>query len=126
MPVKSILAAVVPALHLFAYSTLLGTELFQSFVMTKLAYESLPRSAFTSLQKRIFPIYFRGQTLLLGLVVVTLPTCAFDRTTAFTFAVAGGTAILSLFIYGPSTQKLMVERIHQSILQLELTVSYGY
>ena len=120
MPVSSIIASIVPPLHLLAYSTLLGTELYQSFVMTKLAYQALPRSAFTSLQKRTFPIYFRGQTFLLGLVALTLPpqgpkSLMNSKTSLITFGVAGGTALLNLAIYGPRTQQLMVERIHQGM-----------
>lgn len=119
MPVPSIFAQVLPPLHLLAYSTLLGTELYQSFVMTKLAYQALPRSAFTSLQKRVFPIYFRGQTLLLGLVALTLPTqgprALVNRSNLIAFGVASATAILNLVIYGPKTQRLMIERVHQSM-----------
>ncbi|KAH6643722.1 hypothetical protein C7974DRAFT_4068 [Boeremia exigua] len=119
MPIKSIIAVAMPPLHLLAYSTLLGTELYQSFVMTKLAYQALPRSAFTSLQKRVFPVYFKGQTLLLGLVVLTLPpggpkSLVDNQTSAFAFAVAGGSALLNLFVYGPETQRLMIERVHQT------------
>ncbi|KAJ8108134.1 hypothetical protein OPT61_g8381 [Boeremia exigua] len=116
MPVKSVIAAAMPSLHLFAYSTLLGTELYQSFVMTKLAYQALPRSAFTTLQKRVFPVYFQSQTLLLGLVALTLPTSAVSQTNLITFTVAGGTALMNLLVYGPRTQQLMIERIHQGML----------
>ena len=117
MPVASIIAAVMASLHLLAYSTLLGAELYQSFVMTKLAFQSLPRSAFTSLQKRVFPVYFRGQSLLLAVVALTLPPSGpvslFNLSNSITFAVAGGTALLNLLVYGPRTQQLMIERIHQ-------------
>jgi hypothetical protein len=54
------LASILTPAHFFAYSTLLGAELYQSFVMTKIAYQALPRSAFTTLQMRVFPIYFRS------------------------------------------------------------------
>jgi hypothetical protein len=120
MPVASIVAAVMAPLHLLVYSTLLGTELYQSFVMTKLAFQALPRSAFTSLQKRVFPVYFRGQALLLGLVVLTLPpsgpiSLLSKQSNSVTFAVAGGAALLNLLVYGPKSQKLMIERIHQGM-----------
>ncbi|KAL2192839.1 hypothetical protein P885DRAFT_5136, partial [Corynascus similis CBS 632.67] len=59
--------------HLLFYSTLLGTELFQSFVNTKVCFVALPRSAFTTLQKRIFPIYFWAQTTLITLSALTFP-----------------------------------------------------
>ncbi|SPQ26472.1 3bfbf0cb-2ea7-4c18-931f-236460dde96c [Thermothielavioides terrestris] len=84
--------------HLLLYSTLLGTELYQTFVNTKVCYVTLPRSAFTTLQKRIFPIYFRSQS---------------KRADWVPFAVAGVTALLNCLVYGPRTQKAMVDCIHQ-------------
>lgn len=127
MPVTSTVAATMAPFHLFAYSTLLGTELYQSFVITKLAYQALPRSAFMNLQKRVFPIYFRSQTLLLGLVALTLPpggptSSLSSKSTSITFAVAGGTALLNLLIYGPRSQKLMIKRIHQGVLLLRCSL----
>lgn len=124
MPITSIVALAMPPLHLLAYSTLLGTELYQSFVMTKLAYQALPRSAFTSLQKQVFPVYFKGQAFLLGLVALTIPPCGptslIDRKgNSITFAVAGGTALLNLLLYGPRAQKLMIKRVHQGMRATE-------
>lgn len=135
MPVASIIAAAMAPLHLLAYSTLLGAELYQSFVITKLAFQSLPRSAFTSLQKRVFPVYFRGQNLLLAAVALTLPPSGpvslFNMGYSVTFAIAGGTALLNLLVYGPRTQQLMIERIHQgswlpqTVLFYRLVVAYN-
>jgi hypothetical protein len=104
--------------HLLLYSTLLGTELYQTFVNTKVCYVTLPRSAFTTLQKRIFPIYFRSQSVLLLLTAVTLPphgplSLVQKRADWVPFAVAGVTALLNCLVYGPRTQKAMVDCIHQ-------------
>ncbi|KAL2050415.1 hypothetical protein ABVK25_009249 [Lepraria finkii] len=55
------------------YGTLPGTELYQSFVMTKICYDALPMPAFTTLQKRVFPVYFRLQSLLFLLTAATHP-----------------------------------------------------
>jgi hypothetical protein len=114
----SFLVSIIAPAHLLAYSTLLGTELYQSFVMTKVTFQALPRSAFTNLQKRVFPIYFQGQALLLLLVVVTRPPCGpvsliEQKRDWVPFAIAGVTAGLNLLVYGPQTQRLMVERVHQ-------------
>ncbi|OTA89068.1 hypothetical protein M434DRAFT_23514 [Hypoxylon sp. CO27-5] len=84
-------AVFLAPLHLLSYSTLLGTELYQSFVVTKICYQALPRSAFNTLQKRVFPIYFRSQALLLLLTA----------------------SLLNLTIYGPRTRQIMIDRIHQ-------------
>ena len=109
--------------HLFAYSALLGTELYQSFVMTKVAYQALPRSAFTTLQKRVFPIYFQSQSLLLLLVAATIPphgpiTLTQDKADWMNLLVASVTAWMNLLVFGPKTQKLMVERVHQGMRKL--------
>jgi len=117
MPVASTIAAAMAPLHLLAFSTLLGAELYQTFVMTKLTFQALPRSAFISLQKRAFPVYFRGQSLLLVVVALTVPLSGpvslFNTTNSILFAVAGGTALLNLLVHGPRTQSHMIERIHQ-------------
>ncbi|RYP08135.1 hypothetical protein DL765_008892 [Monosporascus sp. GIB2] len=112
------LAGLFGPIHLIAYSTLLGTELYQTFVNTKVCYKALPKTAFTTLQKRVFPIYFRGQTLLLLLTAVTVPASGpfsliANKADWIPFAIAGTTALLNLIVYGPRTQRIMVERIHQ-------------
>ncbi|RYP56975.1 hypothetical protein DL770_010791 [Monosporascus sp. CRB-9-2] len=112
------LASLLGPLHLITYSTLLGTELYQTFVNTKVCYKALPRTAFTTLQKRVFPVYFRGQILLLLLTAVTVPasgpfSLVANEANWIPFAVAGTTALLNLIVYGPRTQRIMVERIHQ-------------
>jgi hypothetical protein len=114
------LVAILAPVHVLAYSTLLGTELWQSFVMTKVAYQALPRSAFTTLQKRIFPIYFQSQSLLLLLVVATCPPCGpmsllKNRSEGISLMIASSTAVLNLLVYGPRTKDLMIERVHQGM-----------
>ncbi|KAI1355515.1 hypothetical protein F5Y01DRAFT_270696 [Xylaria sp. FL0043] len=106
-------------LHLLAFSTLLGTQLYQTFVVTKICYVSLPRPAFTTLQKRLFPIYFRSQSLLLLLTVVTVPSrggplsVIANKAAWIPFAIAGLTGTLNCWVYGPRTRQLMIERIQQ-------------
>ncbi|KAI9765797.1 MAG: hypothetical protein M1840_007079, partial [Geoglossum simile] len=89
-----------------------------SFVMTKICYTALPSSAFTSLQKRVFPIYFRLQSLLVILTAITYPPSSLSSLASSTsdlllLAFAGVTAVLNLVIYGPRTSRAMVQRIHQ-------------
>ena len=86
--------------------------------MTKVCYETLPMSAFTTLQKRVFPLYFRLQSLLLVLAAATVPSHSVLGLLSSTgdllpLALAGAMAALNLLKYGPSTQRAMVERIHQ-------------
>ncbi|KAF2265011.1 hypothetical protein CC78DRAFT_462370 [Lojkania enalia] len=101
--------------HLLTYSTLLGTEIYQTFLMTRVAHQALPRSAFTTLQKRVFPIYFRVQSFLIIVTAITYPPrgspSLIRRWTPF--AIAGFTAVLNLLVYGPRTRQVMIDRIHQ-------------
>ncbi|KAI4125423.1 MAG: hypothetical protein LQ338_004256 [Usnochroma carphineum] len=109
--------------HLMLFGTLLGTELYQSFVMTKVCYDALTMSAFTSLQKRVFPVYFRLQSILFLLTAATHPpygplSLVRSPGDLIPLAFGGALAALNLIIYGPRTQEMMVERIHQGKLAL--------
>lgn len=122
------LASVLAPLHLLFYSTLLGTELYQSFVMTKICFNTLPKSAFTTLQKRVFPVYFKGQTALLLLTAATVPpygplSVTQSKVTWISFLVAGVTAVLNLAVYEPRTRKAMIDRIHQGRLHRFFSLS---
>lgn len=119
------ISSVLPAFHLLAYSSLLGTQLYQSFVMTKVAYLALHRSAFTTLQKKVFPIYFQTQSLLLLVVAATTPpygptSLMEEKMDWIPFAVAIVTAGLNLVLYGPRTKYFMIERTHQGLSKQDL------
>ena len=90
----------------------------QSFVMTKVCYNALPMSAFTTLQKRVFPVYFRGQTLLLLFTALTHPpygpvSLAASLWDLIPLAFGGAMAAWNLMVWGPRAQTAMIERIHQ-------------
>ncbi|KZL86217.1 hypothetical protein CI238_03756 [Colletotrichum incanum] len=104
--------------HIISYATLLGTSIFQTFVNTKICYSELPRSAFTTLQKRLFPVYFRCQAVLLLLTAITFPpygppSLLKEKRDWIPFAFVGLTTMANLFIYGPKTRQAMIDRIHQ-------------
>ncbi|CAG8977952.1 hypothetical protein HYALB_00001833 [Hymenoscyphus albidus] len=106
--------------HLLTYSTLLGTSLYQAFILTKVCYKALSPSSFTTLQKRVFPAYFILQTLLLLLTTVTFPpsgpvSLIHEKGDGIPLGIVSLMAILNLFIYGPRTGRTMVERIHQVV-----------
>lgn len=120
MPIMAVFSSFLAPFHLFAYSTLLGTQLYQTFVMVKIAHRALPRDAFTTLQKRVFPAYFRSQSLLLALVAVTLPphgpmSLAREKADWISFLVAGVTAALNLVVFGPRTSRIMMVRKYQGM-----------
>ena len=123
--IQSIISAVgnLAPFHLLSFSALLGTELYQTFIVTKVTFNELPRTAFTTLQKRLFPIYFQGQTLLLFLSAVTFPphgpfSLVQHKGDWIPFAVAGVTSALNLILYGPRTRQTMIDRIHQGTNEL--------
>jgi hypothetical protein len=105
------LASVLPPLHLLSYSTLLGSSLYQTFVNTKVCYTSLSPSAFRTLNKSIFPVYFRTQNALVLFTAVTLPRWSQGDATLMGFL--GVMAGLNLLRYGPATERCMVERVWQ-------------
>ena len=120
---SSLLAAVssLAPYHLLFYSTLLGTEVYQTFVMTKLTYQALPISAFRTLQKRVFPLYFRTQASLLLLVALTIPphgdwSFAQEKGSYVALGIGGVTAAMNLMVYGPATQEAMTAVTHQGKL----------
>ncbi|KAK4183814.1 hypothetical protein QBC35DRAFT_507233 [Podospora australis] len=111
---------VLAPIHLLVYSSLLGTSLYQTFAMTKISYQALPKTAFRSLQKKVFPFYFRVQTFLIFGSLVTLPSSTWSPIAAFSHtinwiphAVAGVTAVLNLLVYEPRTRTFMIEVAHQ-------------
>ena len=86
--------------------------------MTKVCYNALPMSAFTTLQKRVFPVYFRLQSGLILLTAVTFPpygplSLVSSTGDAIAIGITGAMALLNLTIYGPRTQQAMIERTHQ-------------
>lgn len=114
----------------YRYGTLLGTEVFQSFVAGITAYKVLPRPQFATLQSALFPIYFSMQTALPIILALTFPgertaigrlpssiSGVLDpslRTHVFApLAIMFVTALANLSYIGPQTTKIMRERKHQ-------------
>ncbi|KAJ9207366.1 hypothetical protein DTO164E3_640 [Paecilomyces variotii] len=59
--------------HILSYGTLLGVEVFQSFIGGIVSFRVLPRPQFSLLQSHIFPIYFSLQTALPVVAALTYP-----------------------------------------------------
>lgn len=130
----------VRAYHILTYGTLLGSNLFQTFLAGPVAFQALPRPQFSSLQQAIFPIYFSIQTGLPILLALTFPPGQHrvasiasggrgvasvhggiggllahgNRWTAFYPILAMfGSSLLNLLVLGPATTKVMKQRKHQ-------------
>jgi Domain of unknown function (DUF4149) len=56
-----------------SYGTLLGTEIFQSFIAGIVTFRTLPRAQFATLQSALFPIYFSMQSALPVIMALTFP-----------------------------------------------------
>ncbi|KAI9789982.1 MAG: hypothetical protein M1816_005596 [Peltula sp. TS41687] len=93
--------------------------------MTKISFQALPMSQFTTLQKKVFPAYFRLQTVLILTTLATYPPMSL--LSLFTPKASGArqwgdvaafglmllNASLNLTLYGPKTMSAMIERTHQ-------------
>ncbi|KAJ5167641.1 uncharacterized protein N7482_003235 [Penicillium canariense] len=94
--------------HILLYGALLGTELFQTFVNTKLCFQALPMREFLMLQKRLFPVYFKCQVGLAALTAATHPpysvvSLAKDPWSAVPLVVVVVTGSLNWSVFGPRT-----------------------
>lgn len=99
--------------HVSVLSTLLGASLYQTFIVTKVSFQSLARQPFSALQERLFSSYFRGQCsmiLLLGLTYPAYkPASVYTRAFDLTFlSCASISSLLNLNVYGPQTSKAMI------------------
>ncbi|KAI9801689.1 MAG: hypothetical protein M1833_002371 [Piccolia ochrophora] len=124
MPDLSLLATPAPY-HILSYGTLLGTQMFQSFVGGIVAYKALPRPQFASLQQAIFPVYFAMTTALPVVLALTYPSdrgngglggslLAESKSTALVpIGVMFATSLVNWVALGPATTKVMRERKHQ-------------
>ena len=127
MPFTTILTSLTSTLfnslapyHLLLHSTLLGSSLYQTFINTKVCFNALPRSAFRTLQKRIFPVYFRSQLLLILLSILTVPPHGIislreRKADWISYLVAAVTTGLNLVVFEPRTKTAMVECMHQGL-----------
>jgi hypothetical protein len=116
--------------NIHSYGTLLGTEVFHSFIAGVTAYKVLPRPQFATLQSALFPIYFSMQTALPLILALTfsggrtaisrIPSSISGvldpslRTHVFTpLTIVLVTGLANLVYVGPKTTSIMRERKHQ-------------
>jgi len=132
-PNMTLATTILPPFHLLLYSTLLGTQLYQSFIVTKIAHGALPIPSFTSLQKRLFPAYFRTTALLALGTVVTWPNwktgevfrwkLPFKEGKGWEVGLLGAMVVMAGINWawlGEAVRGVMIERIHQGMLLLHL------
>lgn len=126
-PVVSMLSRVLCSapVHLLCFSTLLGTQLYQTFVMTKITFKTLPRPAFVSLQSKLFPFYFRLQTGLLVMTILTWPPTGIfslvmegKKSHWIPLAVALWSAVVNMVLFGPRTRQAMLDLVQLGMYSL--------
>ncbi|KAJ5148570.1 hypothetical protein N7448_000148 [Penicillium atrosanguineum] len=107
--------------HLLSYGALLGAEVYQSFVNTKICYQALPMREFITLNKRIFPVYFGCQVGLAALTAATRPPFSIvslvqDVWSVVPLGVVLVMGSLNWFIYGPrtTTASLVRRSLHEN------------
>ncbi|KAL4960633.1 DUF4149 domain-containing protein [Aspergillus stella-maris] len=111
--------------HILSYGTLLGVQIYQSFISGIIAFRALPRPQFSALQAKIFPTYFALQTTLP--VVVALTASRSGSTLGVSgllepenkfkvllpLATAFVTGLINFGVLGKMTVDTMRERKHQ-------------
>ncbi|KAF5555819.1 hypothetical protein FNAPI_5999 [Fusarium napiforme] len=117
-----IVTTLLAPVHLLSFSTLLGSQLYQTFIVTKVTFKHLPRTPYINLQKTLFPIFFQGQALLLFLTAITLPphgvlSLIEHKSDWIPFAISGFVSGLNLMVFGPRTRQLMLDRVEQGTLE---------
>ncbi|KAK2767412.1 hypothetical protein FQN54_003568 [Arachnomyces sp. PD_36] len=118
--------------HVISYGTLLGSQVFQTFVGGIVAFRTLPRPQFATLQTAVFPIYFGLQTALPVIVAITYPGLKsiqgqgpsslyglLEKENRFTTLVPivtmFATGLANMLVVGPATTKIKDERNRQEI-----------
>ncbi|EAW11518.1 DUF4149 domain-containing protein [Aspergillus clavatus NRRL 1] len=111
--------------HILSYGTLLGVQVFQTFVSGIVAFRVLPRPQFSALQTATFPVYFSLQSALPVVVALTSSTggqlngisgllAPENRFGTFLpLATAAAAGLINQFILRPLTVNVMKERKHQ-------------
>ncbi|KAL1959865.1 hypothetical protein VTO42DRAFT_1010 [Malbranchea cinnamomea] len=123
-------AGLLGPFHIISYGSLLGLQVYQTFVGGIIAFRTLPRPQFSTLQASIFPVYFGLQTVLPAVVALTYPgerRFLAPGPSSISGLLAEGhrmttlLPILTVFISGltnmlfvrPATARLMQKRKHQ-------------
>ncbi|KAK9322053.1 hypothetical protein V1517DRAFT_324489 [Lipomyces orientalis] len=110
MPLLSALSTPAPY-HLFAYSILFGSTVYQSFFVGITAFRALPRQHFSALQVKIFPPYFAMQTAIPGFLLLTAPfSITNDKLSLSSLLITAVTGLANLAYIGPLTVKIMNRR----------------
>ncbi|KAA6430083.1 MAG: transmembrane protein [Trebouxia sp. A1-2] len=99
--------------HLIAFGTFLGTNIWTTFVAGLTMFKNLPRQTFGKLQSKLFPKYFALLSTAMAVCLGTMtfaPGAVLPRGQLISLGVALGTTVVNWLWVEPVNTKLMFDR----------------
>lgn len=103
---------VAASVHLFAFSTWFGTVIYTTFIAGITMFKNLPRRVFGSVQSKLFPLYFRLCSIMIGIQILTLTAMpdVLSKTSEVSLTVAFVTTLINLLYLEPRSTSVMFDR----------------
>lgn len=98
-----------PTAHLLFYSFVFGGTTFYSYVASPLAFKSLDKEGFSTLQHKVFPYFFQMQSISPLILGLTAPM-HLQWAPLITLTTASISGCLNLFWLLPWTQRVKADR----------------
>ncbi|ODV92400.1 hypothetical protein CANCADRAFT_16528, partial [Tortispora caseinolytica NRRL Y-17796] len=93
------------------YGTLLGSQLFDSFIVGPVAFKKLTKENFSTLQSNLFPYYFGIQAVAPIGIALTTPFKLSSAVASYvSLALVSVLGLSNQFLIYPVTNKLVAER----------------
>mmetsp|Transcript_38828 Transcript_38828/g.83652 ORF Transcript_38828/g.83652 Transcript_38828/m.83652 type:complete len:299 (-) Transcript_38828:276-1172(-) len=103
---------VAATVHLLSFSTWFGTVVYTTFVTGITMFKNLPRRVFGTLQSKLFPLYFKLCSLMIGVQILTLTAMpdVLSKTSEVSLFIAFVTTLLNLLYLEPKSTRVMFDR----------------
>ncbi|KAL9191157.1 hypothetical protein ACHAXT_000863 [Thalassiosira profunda] len=98
--------------HLLSFATWFGTVVYTTFVAGITMFKNLPRRTFGSIQSKLFPLYFRLCSAMIGVQILTLTRLPdiLGKASEVSLAIAFVTTLLNLLYLEPQSTRVMFDR----------------
>lgn len=98
--------------HLLSFATWFGTVVYTTFVAGITMFKNLPRRVFGKIQSKLFPLYFRVCSVMVGVQILTLTAMPdiLSKTSEVSLAIAFFTTLLNLLYLEPKSTQVMFDR----------------
>lgn len=104
-------AKAASSLHVFSFSTLFGSSIFQTFVVGLALFKNVRREVFRSVQEVLFPRYFALHAACLsGCIATGALALGAPKVQLMTLSVGLGAVLVNIAYLEPKTSRLMNER----------------